>query len=201
MYATFDLEVDNAQGYRAQWKGDVERVGGDLPWFRLGIHDPPDLRGIELSVQRGRDGIDTMYLYLPSIRRVRKIRADMFGESFLGTDFNYEDLGFERLEATKHAIIGDDRVDGRPCTRIESIPANPWWYSRVIRCVDLEDYVPRRTEYFDSTGRPYKVRTLGSVEMIASHPTPHLLRMEDVRDGTGTASTIRLSNVFYENVP
>jgi hypothetical protein len=199
MHAKFVLEVDNAQGYVARWGGQLERGGGAEPWIRLHIDSPSDLRGIELTVQRSRDDLDSIRVYLPSIRRVRTIYGDMRGEAFLGTDFNFEDLGFEQLEAREHRMVGGDEVAGRPCDRVETVPAFNWWYGRIVRCIDREDYVPRRTEYFDSAGEAYKVRTLDHVQTIQSHPTPLLLRMQTIR--SGTSSTITLSDVRYSDLP
>ncbi len=199
LHGRFALEIDNGQGWRGKWGGRVERVGGAEPWIRLDVETPSDIRGIQLKVQRSREDLDEIRVFLPSVRRVRTIYGSMRGESFLGTDFNYEDLGFEQLDARGHRIIGEDEVDGRPCYRVETIPAENWWYSRVVRCIDREDYVPRRTEYFDDAGQLYKVRTFDQIRTISGHPTPLRLRMDTVP--AGTSSTITLSGVTYSDVP
>jgi hypothetical protein len=199
LHGRFTLEIDNGQGWRGKWGGRIERVGGSEPSIRLDVDNPPDIRGIQVTVQRSRDDLDEIRVFLPSVRRVRTIYGSMRGESFLGTDFNYEDLGFEQLDARAHRIVGEDEVDGRPCDRVETIPVDNWWYSRIVRCIDREDYVPRRTEYFDEAGELLKIRTFDQVQTIDGHPTPLRLRMETVP--AGTSSTITLSGVTYQDVP
>src|SRR5262249_41063978 len=64
---------------------------------------------------------------------------------------------------------------------------------------DREDYVPRRTEYFNTAGDLLKIRTFDQVHTIGGHPTPLVLRMETVP--AGASSTITLSGVTYRGMP
>jgi hypothetical protein len=82
---------------------------------------------------------------------------------------------------------------------VETVPKENWWYSRIVRCIDREDYVPRRTEYFDGAGELFKIRTFDQIQTISGHPTPLRLRMDTVP--AGTSSTITLSGVTYQDVP
>ena len=195
----FALVVDNGRNWQSKWTGRVERAGGADPWIRLDFETPPDLRGVRVTVQRNREDVDEISLFLPSVRRVRTLYGNMRGESFLGTDFNYEDLGFEQLDARAHWIAGEDQVEGRPCDLVATVPVENWWYSRVVRCIDREDYVPRRTKYYDAAGELYKIRTFENVQDVDGHPTPLVLRMETVP--AKTSSTITLSGVKYTDVP
>ncbi len=69
------------------------------------------------------------------------------------------------------------------------------WYGRVIRCLDKQDFLPRRTEHFAPNGMLYKIRTIDCVESIAGHPTPVEITMEVVPERT--SSRIVLRNVEY----
>jgi hypothetical protein len=195
MHAAFTLEIDNEEGHPTRWTGTLERTGGAAPSVRMHFDSPADLRGIELTVQRDPKGLDVMRVFLPSVRRTRTIREDMRGESFLGSDFNYEDLGFEQLGSVRSTVLGADVVNGRACDRVESVPARPWWYGRIVRCIDREDHLPRLTEYFDAAGAPYKRRMMDAIETIGGHPTPLRLRIEVIPDRT--SSMLTLSDVRY----
>jgi len=120
----------------------------------------------------------------------------MRGESFLGTDFNYEDLAFESIAFQQHALRGDGHAQGRDCYLVESIPDHGWWYGKLMRCIDKETYLPLRTEYFDRSGILWKVRTLDVVETIGSYPTPTQITMRTVPTGTSTRITLR--DVAYD---
>jgi hypothetical protein len=184
--AGVELVMTNPHGERVAWQGEFYRIDGANPRKRLVLESPPDLRGVSITVQRLDTGADRYRISLPFVRRVREIEADQRGEPFLGTDFNYEDLGLEELEFKQHALRGEDRVGRRPCYRVESIPARSWWYGRIVRCIDKKDWLPRRTEYYDPSGLLYKVRTFDRVETITGHPTPVEITMEVVPAHTST---------------
>jgi hypothetical protein len=196
MRATFELVLTNQNGERSEWGGQFYRTSGATARQRIVLESPVDLRGVCLTAERAAPGRDSMRVYLPSIRRVRQIEQDMRGESFLGSDFNYEDLGFEQLEYAKHAIQGDGEVDGRPCYLVESDPDRSWWYGRIVRCIDKADYLPRRTEYFDPAGQRFKLRTFDRVEKIKGHPTPVQITMTALL--SRTSSRIVLRDVEYD---
>lgn len=110
----------------------------------------------------------------------------MRGESFLGTDFNYEDLGLEELDFHQHSLRDEEKVNGRRCHRLESVPDDSWWYGRIVRFVDTKTYLPWRTEYYDPAGHLFKVRTLDRVERIEKLDIPTVITMHSVSLGTTT---------------
>ena len=191
MRAAVELVITNPQGERVRWTGQFYRLTGPPARRRLVLETPIDLRGVSITMQHAETGVERTRVYLPFLRRVREITADMRGESFLGTDFNYEDLGFEELEYEQHALRGEEKADGRACYRVESRPAHSWWYGRIVRCIDKKDYLPRRTEYYDPAGLLYKIRTLDRIETIAGHPTPTQLTMAVVPAHTSTRFSLR----------
>jgi hypothetical protein len=194
MQSAFVMEVEDDEGNTVRWAGRLER-DGHAPSVRMTFESPPDLRGVVYTATGARNGLDSATIYLPFVRRTRTIQRDFRGVPFLGSDFNYEDLGLEQLNFRAHALAGDGEVGGRPCRRIESRPAESWWYGRIVRCIDAEDHLPRRTEYFDPAGLPYKVRTLEDVRTIDGHPTALRIRMRVVPDES--ESTLALSEVEY----
>jgi hypothetical protein len=149
-----------------------------------------------VTVQRTDGARDRTRIYLPFVRRVREIESDMRGESFLGTDFNFEDLGLEELEFHEQALRGEEEFQGRACYRMESVPDRSWWYGRIVRCVDKKDYLPRLTQYYDPAGLLYKVRTFERVETIDGHPTPVDVLMEVIPGRT--SSRLVLRDVEYD---
>jgi outer membrane lipoprotein-sorting protein len=160
------------------------------------LDSPVDLRGTEVTVIPGADGTSHTRIYLPAIRRVRDLGADMRGESFLGTDFNYEDLGLQQLDFQQHTLGESDDREGRDCYRLESIPQSGWWYGRIVRSIDKKTYLPLRTEYYDRSGVLWKIRTLEGVKTIASFPTATQVTMQTV--AASTLTRITLSEIQYD---
>lgn len=193
MRAGVVFTITNDRGEMVKWTGQLYRRSAPAPMARLVFDSPMDLRGTEVSISGDPQGGTKTRMYLPSLRRVRDIVADTRGESFLGTDFNYEDLGFQQLDFQEHRLTDDTKGD---CYHVESIPSRGWWYGRIDRCIDKKTYLPRRTEYYDRSGTLWKVRTMGAVKKIGSYPTATEIRMETVPQRTST--TITLTDVAYD---
>jgi hypothetical protein len=104
MRATIEFEIVNAKGERVHWGGSYYRRGAPDARMRLVLDSPVDLRGTEVVLSPGPDRIAHQRLYVPALRRVRDLQADMRGESFLGTDFNYEDLGVQQLDFQQQTL-------------------------------------------------------------------------------------------------
>jgi hypothetical protein len=194
MQAAFTFEIQDDAGDTSRWAGRLERDGATGA-IRMRFESPRDLKGVVFTAAQAREGTDTITIYLPSVRRTRTIQQNFRGVPFLGSDFNYEDLGLEQLQFQSHRIVGEGDVGGRPCDRVESRPTRSWWYGRIVRCIDREDFLPRHTEYVDVAGLPYKARTLEDVRVVDSHPTAMRTRMRVVPDES--ESTITLSDVAY----
>ena len=186
--ATVVFTIANSRGETVKWTGQLYRRGGAS---RLVFDEPVDLRGTEVSVSRGADGTTKTRLYMPALRRTRLIDADTRGESFLGTDFNYEDLGFQQIDTQQLKL--DESKD---CYHVETIPSSGWWYGRIDRCIDKKSYLPLRTEYYDRSAVLWKVRTLEGIKKIDGYPTATEIKMENVPQRTST--TITLSDVQYD---
>jgi outer membrane lipoprotein-sorting protein len=193
MRATVVFAIANDQGDVVRWTGQLYRRGGSSPRTRLVFEDPPDLKGTAVSVSRADDGTTKTRLYLPSLRRTRVIDADTRGESFLGTDFNYEDLGLQQLDPRQ---VDLKNTADKDCYHLESVPKSGWWYGKVERCVDRTSYLPLRTEYYDRSGILWKVRTLGNVTKVDGYPTPTEIQMQTLPQRTST--TITFSDVHYD---
>ena len=198
MRATVEFEITNARGESVHWSGQLYRRSTPDARTRLVFDEPLDLRGTEVMVQRGAGGVTHTRIYLPAVRRVRELDADFRGENFLGTDFNYEDLGLQQLDYQQHTLRGDDEeAEGRACYQVESVPDRGWWYGKIVRCIDKKDYLPRRTEYYDRIGILWKLRTFDGIKKIDGYPTATQITMQTV--ATGTSTRISMSDVRYDS--
>jgi outer membrane lipoprotein-sorting protein len=196
MRADLKLTMVNENGEPVSWSGDLYWRGeqGDSRGVRrLVLDSPQDVAGVEYVIERtGPDG-DRVSMYLPMLDRTRVVRTELRGESFLGTDFNFEDLGYDSLEGQKHEVLGTNTVDGKRCTQVRSTTNDAFGYGHVVRCIDEKTHLPIRTEYHDRAGKLWKVRTIEVGKAKSGETLPTRIVMEDVQ--AETRSTIELSNV------
>jgi len=124
---------------------------------------PPAVAGVTvLTVEGGKGEGDDISLYLPKLKRVRKVAKNQRGESFMQTDFNYADLGATGGTNEAGTVRKPDaKVDGHDVYVLtgQAGPESP--YGEVTAYVDKQTYVPVKVEYTDKAGKPFKVyRTL-----------------------------------------
>jgi hypothetical protein len=155
------------------------------------ITDPPLRRGSALLAIQNGDRVD-MFMYLPELRRVRRVNEHSLHGSIFGTDLTYED--FERLqglvEEAETTRVPDQMVAERPVYVIEGQPARgaDSEYERIVAYVDHARCVPLRIELYERGNRLRKTVTLPP-ERMTEEPSgwvPRLVRVVDTVDETHT---------------
>lgn len=123
---------------------------------------PAGVAGVAVLTVAGEQGQgDDVALYLPKLKRVRKVAKSDRGKAFMDTDFSYADIGSNgaRDEDTKR--LGDEKVEGRDCFVLEGKGDESSPYGNVKLFIDKQTYVPMKVEYADRDGKPFKrYRTL-----------------------------------------
>ena len=124
---------------------------------------PRDIASTGLLIWEARDGDDDQWLYLPGVKKVKRIAASGKKNRFLGTDFAFEDLRPEALAAHRYESAGAETLDGQECWVIEAFPATERQaadsgYSKRKLWVrkDITQIVKR--EFYDTKGRLEKVQ-------------------------------------------
>ena len=148
---------------------------------------------------------DDQWLYLPALRKVRRISGSDRGDYFMGTDFTYDDMKLDgklALQDYEFKTLGRDSADGTPCLLLEATAKNTelaeeLGYSRTVSCVDEEIWIARRTEYWDTQGNRLKTLHVRDIAQISGIWTPQLLAMENHK--TGHKTVFRISDVVYKD--
>lgn len=137
---------------------------------------------------------DDQWLYLPAMRKVRRISASDRGDYFLGTDLTYEDIKLETrvsIEDYNRKTTGEDEVDGHRCYLVESVPVNDeiakeLGYGKVEQCVDPTLWMVRRSRFWDVRGNPLKTAYFRDIRQIQGIWTQHRIEVENHKTGHRT---------------
>jgi uncharacterized protein len=137
----------------------------------LRVLSPPDVRGTATLLIERSGGEDDLWVYLPALRKVRRLVAANKSESFVGTDFSWGDVLGHRVEDWEHRLVGEETRDGQPCFVIESVPRTEAaraasGYSRRTEWVSRDSYVTLRAEMWDLAGRLLKTLTATEVRLV-----------------------------------
>ncbi len=132
---------------------------------------PPDVRGTAFLIIEHAKGEDERYLYLPALRRVKRIASSGKGGNFMSSDFTYYDIGRPKLDDWTYKRLADTTLNGQACYQIECLPASPQiardtGYNKIIRWIRKDVLVTIQSHYFDRGNRLWKILTVPEVQQI-----------------------------------
>jgi hypothetical protein len=158
---------------------------------------PPDVRGVGfLLLGRPGDAPD-QWMYLPSMKRERRVAPRDRDAPFVGTDFTFEDLEEidpSRLDAEQEA---DRTVDGHACYVIAVRPRYQASYDRQLLTLRKDTLELLRVEIFSAgASTPVRRLVLSDYQVVQGRPTAMKLEMSDLRKGSRT--TILVSEVIFD---
>lgn len=164
---------------------------------------PPEVKGVAFLQWADPHAKDEQWLYLPELKRVRQISAGAKRESFVGTDFSYEDLAIiaqitDWTEAdARTAFVRDEIVDGQPCHVIEFTPAaKDVSYGRIVIWLTTKDSVIVKFTMHDKAGRMLKLLALSEIRNVGSIPTPFHMEMRN--EETGSHTVVDFDEIKYD---
>jgi hypothetical protein len=140
---------------------------------------------------------DDRWLYLPALKKVRRISGSSKNDYFMGTDFTYDDMGGRSVDEDEHTLIREDIIDGQSCWVIQSVPREKnAMYSRVTRWIRKDSLIAAKAEYFDKSGDLLKVLTLPEVRKHDGFWTAFKWIMENEQEDHRTV--LELETVEYD---
>ena len=127
----------------------------------LSIFDKPrDVKGTAFLSFSHKEGPDDQWLYLPALKRVKKISSNNKSGPFMGSEFAFEDLSSQEVEKYTYKYLGDDVLDGLDCFMLERDPVDPKsGYTVQIVWIDKEEYRPLKVDYYDRKSSLLKTLT------------------------------------------
>jgi hypothetical protein len=159
---------------------------------------PPDVKGTILLTHTHKQAEDDQWLFLPALRRIRRIAAKNKSGSFMGSEFSYEDIATQELEKYTYRWLRDEVYDGNDCYVIERAPVDQAnsGYSRQVAWLDKEHYRTWKVDYYDRKNEKLKTLTFKGYEQ-------HLDRfwrarhMEMVNHQTGKSTVLIWSDFTF----
>ncbi|HET7343014.1 MAG TPA: outer membrane lipoprotein-sorting protein [Methylomirabilota bacterium] len=174
----------------------VRTGAGDLDKILVRFLAPRDVENTALLTWEARDGNDDQWLYLPSVKKPKRIAASGKKNRFLGTDFAYEDLRPENPAANTYTLTGSESVDGVDCWVVEATPATERQaadsgYARRRLWIRKDNQVTLKREFYDKQNRLEKVEVHRKLVNLAGPIwRANEVEMRDVQAGTRTVITI-----------
>ena len=112
--------------------------------------DPRDVKGTVILTVTHKLQSDDQWLYLPSVKRVKRINSNNKTGPFMGSEFSYEDLGSFEIEKYKYRFIEEQQCEDYTCFVVERFPLDEYsGYTRQIVWIDSQEYRLLKVEFYD----------------------------------------------------
>ncbi len=126
---------------------------------------PADVKGTALLTFSHKTEPDDQWLYLPALKRVKRISSSNKSGPFMGSEFAYEDLTSQEIEKYTYKYLRDESLDGLPCFVIERVPLDPKsGYTRQVVWLDKDEYRIQKVEFYDRKDALLKTLSVGEYQ-------------------------------------
>jgi len=119
--------------------------------------EPASVKNTRFLTIENESRNDDQWIYLPALRKVKRIAAGEKDGSFMGSDFSYSDMSFagSPVDDSVHTLLREETLEGVNCAVVESVPrpGTNSSYGKTISWVDTGAWIPRRVDLYSTDGR------------------------------------------------
>jgi len=169
---------------------------GDMEKKIMFFISPADVRNTSFMNwsydEVGKD--DDQWIYLPALKKVKRISSDSKSDYFMGSDFTYDDLGDRHPSQDTHKLLREEEIDGETCYVVESIPKEEeYMYSKTITWIIKDKWIGKKKEFYDEDEDFLKTLTVNETKVIKDYIVITLSEMHNVQKDHRTI--MKLDNV------
>jgi len=153
------------------------------------FQSPKDVEGTAVLTFTHKAGTDDQWLYLPAIKRVKRISSSNKSGPFMGSEFSYEDLSSFEVEKYTYKFLKNESFNGSNCAVIEQYPVDPKsGYKRRIVYYNLDkNYRLEKIEFYDRKNSSLKTLTYHNYKLyLGKHWRAEEFKMVNHQTGKET---------------
>jgi hydrophobe/amphiphile efflux-3 (HAE3) family protein len=159
-----------------------QRIRKTLTWTKLQDNgadnmrvvrflSPPDVRSTATLTVEHSERDDDIWIYLPALKKTRRLLASSKKDSFVGTDFSYGDIIGFKVAEWRHTLDREEVVDGALCYVVTSVPGaaevqENSGYSKRVQWIRADSFVAAKGEFYDVGGRLLKTITASDIQLV-----------------------------------
>jgi outer membrane lipoprotein-sorting protein len=147
---TMILRNRNGDESTRQIRNQTLEVPGDGDKSLVIFDQPKDVKGTAFLSFTHKSGSDDQWLYLPALKRVKRISSDNKSGPFMGSEFAYEDISSQEIEKYTYNYLKDETYDQQNCYVYERFPVDEKsGYNRQVVWMDKEHYRVMKIDFYD----------------------------------------------------
>lgn len=166
----------------------LEEKGNESYKAMIKINKPNDLKGTGLLTYQNKGGSDDQWLYLPALKKTRRISGSSKSGRFLGSDFSFEDLAPKDQDDFNNTLLRSEACGEVQCYVIESqSKTGDSQYSKSVSWIRHDNFQAVKMELYDGKGQLYKVASFASYQQVGGkYWRPYQITMKDVQKNRHT---------------
>lgn len=197
--ATLTLRGASGSTQRRNLSGVAKLIGQSAQARLIRISAPADMAGVAtLTIERGANA-DDLWIYLPAMRRVRRLVTSNRADPWVGSDFSFGDILGHKVGDWHHEVAGSERLDDGDAWQIDSRPASvsithETGYGRRRSWVRKSDFALLRCDFYSAANGLIKSAAFSdfrTLDVRGGKVQPMVMAMHSVR--RGTTSVMRFS--------
>jgi len=158
------INIYDAKGnVRTRQIGTASRKFSENTKMLIRFLAPADVKGTALLVYDYEDQDDSQWIYMPALRKVRRIVSTEKGKNFMGSEFTNADMSRPNQQDFDYQLIGETTLDGRKCWKIKATGKSDALkqqngFSSNISYIDQQTFLCYKIEYFDMSDKLHRVQ-------------------------------------------
>jgi len=168
MEANLSMILENSRGdQRVREIKQFIKDFGDVEKKLMVFLKPSDVKNTSFMNWSFDDGSEDQWIYLPALKKIKRISSDSKSDYSMGSDFTYDDLGDRHPTDDTHKLLREETVNGESCYVVESIPKDDeYMYSRTVSWIIKDKWIGLKKEFYDEDEELLKTLTVKKYEKI-----------------------------------
>jgi len=162
------LKDDQGRVKNLAFTARSRRYDGTLAKSIVRVTAPGDLAGVSFLQIQKKQGDDDRWLFLPELKRARRIAGGSRNSSFVGTDFTYADMDRRDIRDSNAKLLGEEKLASYDTWHLEIVPkGGDATYAKIEMWVRKDSFIPLKAKMFAKSGVHLKTLTVQEVKRIS----------------------------------
>jgi outer membrane lipoprotein-sorting protein len=193
------ISVNQGSKRTAQWTGAQARASENgVDYMVTAVLSPVQAKGMAVLARQQDSQPEQIWTYVPTLGRTVMLSPAAGFAPLFGSDFTFADLGFMELN-NKYSYLGEATLGNTPVYKIQEIPSNNPYYSKIIAWIRKSDFLPLRRDFYNYAGALVQKEDYSGIQNIESIPT--LTRIKMTLESSGNSTEFAFSDIQYNNKP
>jgi outer membrane lipoprotein-sorting protein len=162
----------------------------------ISFTSPPDVKGTSMLIYDYKNKNDDMWIFMPALRKTRRIVSSERGNNFMGSEFTNADMSRPNIEDFNYTLLGTVNYEGKNCWKVEAVCKNEdiedeVGFSKQISWIEKGTYLCNRIETYDLNGELSKIHLLKQYKKLPGGKYLALyMEKKNVQNGRKSVLTI-----------